>query len=148
MPRGWLLPKPHVDSGRLSAALERLRLHGVHVQQVTAPGEIAAERFIVDQVARAERAFQGHVETRLRGRYDTAQLSVHEGAFFVPAAQPLARLAFYLLEPESDDGFVTGNIIDGGLAQGETFGVSGDRDAGAQGVSIGVSSEFKVQSAE
>ena len=40
------------------------------------------------------------------------------GSLFVPANQPLARLAFYLLEPESDDGLVTWNIIEEGLAAG------------------------------
>ena len=42
---------------------------------------------------------------------------------FVPADQPLARLAFYLLEPESDDGLVTWNIIEEGLAAGEAYPV-------------------------
>jgi hypothetical protein len=40
---------------------------------------------------------------------------------FIPAAQPLARLAFYLLEPESDDGLVTWNLIEEGLVAGETY---------------------------
>jgi hypothetical protein len=40
---------------------------------------------------------------------------------FIPAAQPLARLAFYLLEPESDDGLVTWNLIENGLAGGGTY---------------------------
>ena len=35
--------------------------------------------------------------------------------------QPLARLAFYLIEPESDDGLVTWNVIDEGLAVGQTY---------------------------
>jgi hypothetical protein len=39
----------------------------------------------------------------------------------VPADQALARLAFYLLEPESDDGLVTWNIIEAGLAAGEAY---------------------------
>ena len=39
----------------------------------------------------------------------------------MPADQRLARLAFYLLEPESDDGFVTWNIIEEGLAAGEAY---------------------------
>ena len=34
------------------------------------------------------------------------------GAFEVPMTQPLARLAFYLIEPASDDGLVTWNVLD------------------------------------
>jgi hypothetical protein len=33
----------------------------------------------------------------------------------------LARLAFYLLEAESDDGLVTWNLIEAGLAPGATY---------------------------
>ena len=35
--------------------------------------------------------------------------------------QPLARLAFYLIEPESDDGLVTWNVIEEGLETGLTY---------------------------
>lgn len=121
MPRGWVLPKPHVDSGRLREALDRLRLHGVEVQDVTTAGEVTVERFVIDDVTRAPRAFQGHREARVKGRYVSARMSVQAGAYFVPASQKLARLAFYLLEAESDDGFVTWNVIDDGLAPGETY---------------------------
>lgn len=123
VPSGWLLPKAHVDSGRLAAALERLRQHGVEVRQLTQANELFVERFIVGELVHAPRAFQGHREARLKGRYEPALLSAHEGAYFVPADQRLARLAFYLLEPESDDGFVTWGIIDSGLGVGETYPV-------------------------
>ncbi len=121
MPQGWVLPKALVDSGRLKPVLDRLQWHGVTVRTVSAPSEIAVERFVIDDVTRAERPFQSKLETRVKGRYETAKLSVHEGASFVPAAQPLARLAFYLLEPESDDSVVTWQVLNEGIAKGETY---------------------------
>lgn len=121
MPRGWLIPKPYVESGRYAAAIDRLRWHGVQVQRVAADGELAVERFTIGTYTRAERAFQNRNEARLTGKYESAKLSAQEGALFVPADQPLARLAFYLLEPESDDGLVTWNIIDAGLVAGDTY---------------------------
>jgi hypothetical protein len=117
LPKGWLIP----GNPRLTAAVERLRLHGVKVEEVTAPAQVSVERFTITDYTRAERAFQGHREARLKGTFEPAQLSVSPGALFVPADQPLARLAFYLLEPESDDGLVTWNIIEEGLAAGETY---------------------------
>ena len=122
MPAGWLIPKAYVDS-RLSGVVERLRWHGVRMQTVAELAQVRVERFLIDEVTRAERAFQGHRETRLRGSLQKAELSVVAGAIFIPSAQPLARLAFYLLEAESDDGFVAWNIIDEGLAAGETYPV-------------------------
>ncbi len=123
MPRGWLIPGPHVDSGRYAAAIDRLRWHGLHVQRVAADAQIDVERFVVGSLTKAERPFQGHQEARLTGKHITAKLSAKGGALFIPAAQPLARLAFYLLEPESDDGLVTWNLIENGLAAGETYPV-------------------------
>ena len=119
MPKGWLIP----TNPRLTAAVERLRLHGLKVEEISTPAQVSVERFTITAYTRAERMFQGHREARLRGSFDVAQLSVAPGALFVPADQPLARLAFYLLEPESDDGLVTWNIIEEGLAAGEAYPV-------------------------
>jgi len=121
LPRGWLIPRPHVESGRYAAAIDRLRWHGLQVQRVAADSTVDVERFIVQTLTKAERPFQGHHEARLTGKYEPAQLSAQEGALFIPAGQPLGRLAFYLLEPESDDGLVMWNLIENGLAPGETY---------------------------
>ena len=44
------------------------------------------------------------------------------GDFLVEMAQPLAAVAAYLLEPESDDGFVRWNFFDG-VKTGEVYPV-------------------------
>jgi hypothetical protein len=121
MPKGWLIPRPLVESPRMAAAIDRLKWHGLVVRTISSDGLVTVERFLINEVVRAERSFQGHREARLRGTLQKAQLSVSAGSLFVPANQPLARLAFYLLEPESDDGLVTWNIIEEGLAPGETY---------------------------
>ena len=121
MPRGWLIPKAQVEGGRYAAGIDRLRRHGVQVQRVVAATEVAVERFTVATYTRAEKPFQNRHEARLTGKYETAKLPAEEGALYVPANQPLARLAFYLLEPESDDGLVTWNLIEADLAPGATY---------------------------
>jgi hypothetical protein len=121
LPKGWLIPKALVDSPRLAGALDRLRWHGITIQEVTADAQVSVERFSIAEMTKAPRPFQGHQEARLKGAFDKAQLTVNAGSLFIPATQPLARLAFYLLEPESDDGLVTWNIIDEGLAVGQTY---------------------------
>ena len=117
LPKGWLIP----TNQRLAAAVERLRWHGLRVDEISTPAQVSVERFTIADYTRAERVFQGRREARLKGTFEKAQLSVAPGALFVPADQPLARLAFYLLEPESDDGLVTWNIIEEGLAAGEAY---------------------------
>jgi hypothetical protein len=121
MPRGWLIPRAHVDSSAYSTAIDRLRLHGVQVQRVAADTEVSVERFIIDGYTRAPKPFQNRSEARLTGKHEPAKLSAQEGALLIPANQPLARLAFYLLEAESDDGLVTWNLIEAGLAPGATY---------------------------
>ena len=121
MPKGWVIPKRLADSSRLTAALDRLRWHGIKMQEIVAETQLSVERFSIEDLTKQERPFQGHNEARLKGDYDEAQLIVSAGSLFIPANQALARLAFYLVEPESDDGFVTWNILDEGLTAGQTY---------------------------
>jgi hypothetical protein len=121
MPKGWVIPKTLVDSPRLAAALDRLRWHGIKMQEFANDQQLAVERFSIAEITKAPRPFQGHQEARLKGTFDRIQLSVPAGSYFIPTNQPLARLAFYLIEPESDDGLVTWNVIDEGLAAGLTY---------------------------
>jgi hypothetical protein len=72
-------------------------------------------------MTKAPKPFQRHQEARLKGTFDKAQLTVQAGSLYIPANQRLARLAFYLLEPESDDGLVTWNIIEDGIGPGQTY---------------------------
>jgi hypothetical protein len=121
MPKGWVIPKNSADTTRFAAALDRLRWHGIKVEEAAVDAQVAVERFSITDMTKAPKAFQGHQEARLKGTFAKAQLSVQAGSLFIPANQPLARLAFYLLEPESDDGLVTWNIIEEGIAPGQTY---------------------------
>jgi hypothetical protein len=121
MPKGWLIAKKSADNPRMAAALDRLRWHGIKIQEFASDQQLAVERFTISEITKAPRPFQGHQEARLKGAFNRAQLTVDAGSLYIPASQPLARLAFYLIEPESDDGLVTWNVIDEGLAVGQTY---------------------------
>ena len=50
---------------------------------------------------------------RLGGHWEASDsLILEAGTYVVRAGQPLGILALYLLEPQSDDGFVTWNLMD------------------------------------
>jgi hypothetical protein len=129
MPRGWLIPKAMAESPHFSRALDHLRWHGIRTREIANDLQLPVERFSITEMTRAPKPFQGHQEARLRGSFDRAQLTVSAGSLFVPANQPLARLAFYLLEPESDDGLVTWNLIEDGLESGKTYPIYRVTDA-------------------
>jgi hypothetical protein len=129
LPKGWVIPRGSTNGTRLAAAIDRLRWHGVRVDELSEEVQVPVERFSIAEFTKSPKPFQGHQEARLKGAYDKAQLTVPAGSLYVPANQPLARLAFYLLEPESDDGLVTWNIIEEGLAAGQTYPIYRVTDA-------------------
>ena len=99
-----------------TAAVARLRLHGVRVDRVQPNWLLPRmERFAIDSVVRSPRAFQMHNEMRPFGHWESVTgMSV---GYVVPTNQPLGRVAMYLLDPESDDGLATWNAFDAALAQ-------------------------------
>ena len=53
MPRGWLIPRAHVESGRYAAAIDRLRWHGLRVQSLP-PTRGRVERFVIERADDAQ----------------------------------------------------------------------------------------------
>ena len=58
---------------------------------------------------------------RLEGKWSERGQDIAAGSYIVPVAQPMGLVAFYMLEPESDDGLVTWNFFDSELAQGAVY---------------------------
>ena len=72
-----------------------------------------AERFGITSNTQAERPFQNHRMRTLDGAWAAAaDVTLPAGSLAVPVNQPLGRIVFYLLEPRSDDGWVTWNALD------------------------------------
>ena len=118
-------PVGYVLDSTQSGTVALLRRHGVHVEQLTAPARLAAATWFVDSVVRPRRPFQGHLEVRLVGHgSDVPDGAVSpSGTYIVSTAQPLGALAVYLLEPTTDDGLVTWNVLDQWLAVGQPYPV-------------------------
>ena len=101
-----------------TAVLDRLLAHGVQMRELTAPQTVEGEAFAIDAVDVAANPFQGRNEVTLTGAWSAATLRLPAGTREVTVAQPLGRLAFYLLEPRSDDGLVAWGLVDGLTAGG------------------------------
>ena len=104
------------------AALDLLRLHGVQMTATTAPVN-GVEQFSITanttQPVRNNIDLGAHALRRLEGSWGPAAgVTVPAGSFEIKMNQPLARLAFYLLAPTSDDGVVNWNVIDDLLGEG------------------------------
>jgi hypothetical protein len=115
------LPAEYLLVGADSAVVEKLRMHGIHVDTV-GRSRAALEEFVVDSLVRSPRAFQGHNELRVWGQWRPSS-AAPEKALVVTTGQPLGRLAAYLLDPESDDSFLTWNQFDATLSRQRLFPV-------------------------
>src|SRR5262249_6095903 len=101
-------------------AIDVLKAHGLQMRQTSQPVP-GVEQFAIESNALAPSAFEGHSIRKLEGKWQPApDVTVPAGAWEIPMNQPLARLAFYLLEPASDDGLVAWNDLDDRLKDGVT----------------------------
>lgn len=122
--RTRVLPHAYVLGPGAAEIAARLQAHGISVERTTGPWRARVEAFTVDSVVTAPRAFQGHHEVRLEGRWSERDTTILAGSYLVDTAQPLGILSAILLEPESDDGLATWNAFDRDLQRGALFPVS------------------------
>ena len=123
--RSVVAPRAYVfkPEKNLEQVIEKLLQHGIAVEELTATLQAEVEVFTIGNVTRAQRAFQSHREMKITGTYRKESMTFPVGTIIVRTAQPLGRLVCYLLEAESDDGFVDWNYFDSYLETGKTFPV-------------------------
>jgi hypothetical protein len=105
----------------LTQAIDRLEAHGIVMTPLKSPTRLAVEEFRIDSNEAAATAFQNHNERTLTGAWVAAQRELPAGTLKIDVAQPLGRLAFYLLEPRADDGLVDWNLLDEALKDAKTY---------------------------
>ena len=116
-------PAAYVVAPEDTAVVRLLRLHGVRVDRSDSAWTARGESFVIDSIVTSPRAFQGHHEVRLKGRWERGLQSLPPNSFIVSTAQPRGVLVVYLLDPESDDGFATWNFFDSRLQKGGRYPV-------------------------
>jgi hypothetical protein len=122
--RTEVVPTEYYVPASASAALELLRAHGIQMRQLTQPVS-GGEQFTIE--TNTQRPATNSIDTgthglrTLTGQWQPGAAVVPPGAWAVPMNQPLARLAFYLLEPTSDDGLTAWNALDDLLKEAKTY---------------------------
>jgi len=106
LPYAYLVP---VSDTKIT---ETLLDHGLNVEKLTETVTLEVEAFQIKELKSAERLFQGHRLNEVKGEYDVEQREFPAGTLFISLAQPLGRVASYLLEAESDDGLLVWNFFD------------------------------------
>lgn len=116
---GAPLPEAYLFPRGLIEIRDKLVQHGIEVEEFAGPLTAEVSLFEIEKIETSEHLFQGHYLQQLVGRWETRSESFPAGVFRVSTRQPLARLAAYLLEPESDDGLVTWNFMGRYLLKGQ-----------------------------
>jgi hypothetical protein len=124
-PTAYLLPPAQADAtapGFDGAALDALELllrrHGLRVERLSQPLSQAVEVVRLVDAEQAQEAFQGHRTRRAAWDARLELRTLPAGTLRVPLDQPLARVAFQLLDPQADDGLAVWNAYDACLDAG------------------------------
>jgi dipeptidyl aminopeptidase/acylaminoacyl peptidase len=116
-PFAYLIPPEYRE------AVMTLQRHGLTVEELREDIELDVEIYKLDSVEKSPRRFENHQAVEVRVTPRTAARVVPAGTLVVKAGQPLGHLAVVLLEPRSEDGLTTWNVLDAGLKAGGDFPV-------------------------
>jgi dipeptidyl-peptidase-4 len=89
-----------------------LKAHGIIIEKLSEASKVEVERFEISELKGAPRLNQGHYTNTIKGKYIRESIDFPSGTLVIRTAQPLANLAAYLLEPQSNDGLMTWNFLD------------------------------------
>jgi hypothetical protein len=113
------------DSVAARALLPILAVHGIQVERLDVPANAAVQEFTVDSVLDRGRSETSRMLKDVTGRWSAAAKRVlPAGTYVVHAGQPRGLAAFYLLEPESEDGLMQWSFYDGIVASHAPFPVA------------------------
>jgi hypothetical protein len=89
-----------------------LKIHGIILEELSLNSKIEVERFDIVELRGSSRLNQGHYTNTIKGGFVKESIDFPAGTLVVRMAQPLANLAAYLLEPQSNDGLMTWSFFD------------------------------------
>ncbi len=99
LPKAWWIPAEQTD------VIDRLRLHGIAFETITAPRKLTLDRVTLRN-PEVQRAQDGRFPMKAAFDHDTGPEELPAGSIRVRADQPLGLLAASLLEPEAPDSFL------------------------------------------
>jgi hypothetical protein len=107
------VPSAYYVPPNLRTVIDRIQAHGIAMSTLASAQTMPIEEFHIEGIEPAARPFQNRTERTLRGAWTPVERELPAGTLRVDMTQPLARLAFYLIEPRSDDGLADWNLVDG-----------------------------------
>jgi len=112
LPHAYLFPRGLIDIN------SKLISHGIEIEEINEPFTAEVECFNIDKIDFSPQLYQGYRLQSLTGKWEKMDMTFPGGAFIVRTNQAQARLAAYLLEPQSDDGLACWNKLNKYLNRG------------------------------
>ena len=112
---GYLVPAAHA-----AWVGEKLKQHGIEYRRLDhAMTAVRVDVFRSSAASFAGQSFEGHQRLTVTGSWAPDMIDLVAGALFVPIAQPKARLAMELLEPQAPDSLLAWGEFNNAFEQKE-----------------------------
>jgi len=89
-----------------------MQRHGIQVNKLNKPQTLDVLSFKITDLQADKHLNQGHFTQTISGNWEARKMEFKTGTFVIRTAQPLANLAAYILEPQTNDGLLTWNFMD------------------------------------
>jgi murein tripeptide amidase MpaA len=99
-------PLYYIIPAEWKEVIDRLRAHGVRLQRLALTTSVDVESYRFSDVKWGSSSFEGHVLPTFTATPYTERRTFAAGSVVVPMAQPVARVALYLLEPDAPDSLI------------------------------------------
>jgi hypothetical protein len=106
------LPYAYILTVKDPKVVNVLKTHGIKFEKLSSDTELEVQTFKIKELKPEQRLNQGHYNNLIKGEFVTEKKNFDKGTIFIRLAQPLANVAAYLLEPETDDGLLHWNFFD------------------------------------
>ncbi|WP_156321019.1 hypothetical protein [Bacillus sp. JCM 19041] len=104
-PNAYLLPPAYHH------VVEKLEIHGVEVKRLNEPQELSVESYTVTDQQIGDKVEEGHIINKVETEISEEKRYFPEGSYVFEMNQTSANIIALALEPESEDSYVTFNII-------------------------------------
>lgn len=112
-PRAYLIPREWNEQ------IERLHMHGVRIDTLTAPLTAQVELYHLDSVKFSESSYEGHQRASYQTAMRESTVTYPAGTAVVDMHQRAAKIAIHALEPKGPDSFVAWGMWNTVLEQKE-----------------------------
>jgi hypothetical protein len=106
------LPYAYILTVNDPKIINLLKTHGIKMEKLSADSELEVESYKIKELKPEQRLNQGHYNNIIKGEFVAEKKKFDKGTILIRLAQPLANVAAYLLEPETDDGLLHWNFFD------------------------------------